>query len=128
MICTCQFNCLNYVQQFRNITRSIYAKYHYKSCYYLYKLGCLPIDNIIRTRKLSLIHKIRNVCGLEHLSIYVNYVKNNHDYNTRTSRRNDLITPKCKENSGLRTFHSSATRLKNKTEPSLETRFHRSAF
>ena len=39
------FNCLqfyspngssNYVQQFRNITRGIYAKYHYKSCYYLF--------------------------------------------------------------------------------------------
>ena len=26
---------LNYVWQFRNITRGIYAKYHYKSCYYL---------------------------------------------------------------------------------------------
>ena len=28
----------NYVEQFWNITRGIYAKYHYKSCYYLYKL------------------------------------------------------------------------------------------
>ena len=28
----------NYVWQFRTITRAIYAKYHYKSCYYLYKL------------------------------------------------------------------------------------------
>ena len=27
----------NYVQQFRNITRGIYDKYQYKSCYYLYK-------------------------------------------------------------------------------------------
>ena len=27
----------NYVEQFWNITRGIYAKYHYKSCYYLYK-------------------------------------------------------------------------------------------
>ena len=26
-----------YVQQFGNITNDIYAKYHYKSCYYLYK-------------------------------------------------------------------------------------------
>ena len=26
-----------YVQQFENITSDIYAKYHYKSCYYLYK-------------------------------------------------------------------------------------------
>ena len=27
----------NYVKQFRNIARCIYAKYHYKSCYYLYQ-------------------------------------------------------------------------------------------
>ena len=27
------------------------------------KLGWLPIDNIIRTRKLSLLHKICNGCG-----------------------------------------------------------------
>ena len=27
-------------QQFRNITLGIYAKYHYKSCYYLYKHKC----------------------------------------------------------------------------------------
>ena len=26
----------NYVKQFWNITRGIYAKYHYKSSYYLY--------------------------------------------------------------------------------------------
>ena len=83
------------------------------------KLDWLLIDDIIRTRKLSLLHKICNGCGPEYLSSYVNYVKSSHDYNTRTSRRNYLITPKCKKNSGLRTFHSSATRLWNKTEPSL---------
>ena len=83
------------------------------------KLDWLLIDDIIRTRRLSLLHKICNGCGPEYLSSYVNYVKSSHDYNTRTSRRNYLITPKCKKNSGLRTFHSSATRLWNKTEPSL---------
>ena len=31
----------NYVQQFRNITSGIYAKYHYKSCHYLYKFTSL---------------------------------------------------------------------------------------
>ena len=55
------------------------------------KLGWLPIDDIIRTRKLSLLHKIYN----------------------------DRISSKCKKNSGLRSFLSSATRLWNKTEPSL---------
>ena len=83
------------------------------------KLDWLLIDDIIRTRKLSLLHKICNGRGPEYLSSYVNYVKSSHDYNTRTSRRNYLITPKCKKNSGLRTFHSSDTRLWNKTEPSL---------
>ena len=38
----------NYVQQFRNITRGIYAKYHYKSCYYLYKL-----DGSVRSNQKS---------------------------------------------------------------------------
>ena len=63
------------------------------------KLGWLPMDNIIRTRKLSLLHKICNGYGPEYISTYVNYVKSSHDYNSRTSRRNDLITPKCKKNS-----------------------------
>ena len=27
----------NYIEQFRNITHGIYAKYHYKSRYYIYK-------------------------------------------------------------------------------------------
>jgi len=33
----------NYVKQFLNITRGIYAKYHYKICYYLYKLNCIRV-------------------------------------------------------------------------------------
>ena len=84
-----------------------------------YLLGWLLIDDIIRTRKLSLLHKICNGCGPEYRSSYVNYVKSSHDYNTKTLRRNYLTTPKCKKKKSLRTFHSSATRLWNKTEPSL---------
>ena len=64
------------------------------------KLDWLLIDDIIRTRKLSLLHKICNGCGPEYLSSYVNYVKSSHDYNRRTSRTNYLITPKCKKNPG----------------------------
>ena len=75
------------------------------------KLGWLPIDDIIRTRKLSLLHKIYNSRGPEYLSPNVNYGKSSHDNNTRTSRRNDHISSKCKKNSGLRTFLSSTTRL-----------------
>ena len=32
----CSDEMANAKMQFRNITRGIYAKYHYKSCYYLY--------------------------------------------------------------------------------------------
>ena len=94
----------------------------------LTKLRWRPIDNIIRTRKLSLLHKISNGHGPEYLSSYVNHVKDSHEHNTRTAKRNDLITPKCEKNSSLRTFHSSATRLWNGTEHLLETHVHRSAF
>ena len=43
------------------------------------KLGWLPIDDIIRTKKL--------ISPLIFPIMIVNYVKNGHDYNTRTSRR-----------------------------------------
>ena len=96
------------------------------------KLGWLPIDDIIRARKLSLLHKICNGHGPECLFSYVNYVKRRHDYNTRTSRRNDLITSlrtlKCKKNSGLRTFHTSVTRLWNGTESSLRNTLSQKGF
>ena len=42
------------------------------------KLGRLLIDDIIHTRKLSLLHKICNGCGPGYLSSYVNYVKSSH--------------------------------------------------
>ena len=35
----------NFVWQFWNITRGIYAKYHYQSCYYLYKFPLCPSRN-----------------------------------------------------------------------------------
>ena len=92
------------------------------------KLDWLLIDDIIRTRKLSLLHKICNGCGPEYLSSYVNYVKSSHDYNTRTSRRNYLITPKCKKK--FRPEHSIPVPLVcgTKLRHLLETRFHRNAF
>ena len=87
------------------------------------KLGWLPTtDDIICTRKLSLLHKICNGCGPEYLLSYVNYVKSS--YNIITTQEpleenNDPIMPNCKKSSGLRTFYSSATCLWNKTKPSL---------
>ena len=92
------------------------------------QLNWLPIDDIIRARKLSLLHKIYNGHGPEYFSSYVNYVKSRHDYNTRTTKRNDLIAPKSKKNSGLRTFHSSATRLWNEAESSLRNTLSQKCF
>ena len=39
-------------QRFRNITRGIYAKYQYKSCYNLYKLD-LKIKTALRKNALT---------------------------------------------------------------------------
>ena len=39
-------------QQFRNISRGIYAKYQYKSCYNLYKLD-LKIKTALRKNALT---------------------------------------------------------------------------
>ena len=67
----------NYVQQLRNITRGVYAKYHNKSCYYLYKSGTLGfgirkkdqrirvplttgIWNASSTDKESVIHRVES--------------------------------------------------------------------
>ena len=102
----------------RNISLTCEEVMTIEQCYFA-KLDWRPIDDIIRARKLSLFHKICNGHGPEYFSSYANYVKGSLEHNTRTSRRNDLITPKCKKHSGLRTFHSSATRLWNETELSL---------
>ena len=85
------------------------------------KLGWLPIDNIIRTRKLSRLHK--SVIGM---------VKNVFQHMLTISRvamittrepQEEMILSRlsARKNSGLRTFHSSATRLWHKTEPFLGT-------
>ena len=73
------------------------------------KLGWLPIDDIIRTRKLisPLIFPI--MLTMSRMAMIT----------TREPQEEYLITPKGKKHSGLRTFHSSATCLWNKTEPSL---------
>ena len=43
----------NFVWQFWNITRDIYAKYHYKSCYYLY-LYLIWMKSFIRMKATDL--------------------------------------------------------------------------
>ena len=37
----------NYVYQFWNITRGIYAKYHYKSCYYLIQISSVTLKDYV---------------------------------------------------------------------------------
>ena len=78
------------------------------------------------TRNLSLFHKICNGNGpIIIFPYYVNYGKSSHGhYNSRTSRKNDPITPKCKKSSGPRTFNSSVTGLWNGTETYLRDVLH----
>ena len=50
----------NYVKQFWNITRGIYAKYHYKSCYYLYKIEDLSLyAHVVQTTVKQVISRRR---------------------------------------------------------------------
>lgn len=78
------------------------------------KLGWLPIDDIVRVRKLCMLHKVSQGHCPEYLSSYFKYVRSMHGYCTTSAICNDVLTPSCKRNSGLRTFHSSACRLWNK--------------
>ena len=73
------------------------------------KLGWFPIDDIICTRKLisPLIFPI--TLTMSRMAMIT----------TQEPQEEYLIMHKCKKHSGLRTFHSSATCLWNKTEPSL---------
>lgn len=79
-------------------------------------LGWLPIDDIINIKKLCVLYKIsRGLCP-EYFKSYLTYISTIHRYHTRSANNNNIITPKCNNNSGLRTFHSSACRLWNKID------------
>ena len=77
------------------------------------KLGWLPIDDIVRVRKLFMLHKISQGHCPEYFSSYFKYVRSIHSHRTRSATCNDFLASSCKRNSGLRTFHSSASRLWN---------------
>ena len=77
------------------------------------KLGWLPIDEIVRVRKLFVLHKISQGHCPEYFSSYFKYVRSTHGHRTRSATCNDVFTPSCKRNSGLRTFRSNACRLWN---------------
>ena len=83
------------------------------------KLGWLPIDDIIRSRKLDLLHKISFGHCPDYFIPYIHYLKDTHNYNTKATTKNNLVLPKCKRISGCRTFHTSATRLWNNVDVSI---------
>ena len=69
------------------------------------KLGWLPIDDMVRVRKLFMLHKVSQGHCLEYFSSYFKYVRSTHGYHTRSAVSKDVLTPSCKRNSGLRSFH-----------------------
>ena len=83
------------------------------------KLDWLPIDDIIRIRKLCMLHKINQRHCPAYFNNYIEYISNTHNYNTRSVSNNNITTPACKRNSGLKTFHSSACRLWNTLDAKL---------
>ena len=95
------------------------AKFFDNSVKLFTKLGWLPIDDIIRSRKLDLLHKISFGHCPDYFIPYIHYLKDTHSYNTKATTKNNLVLPKCKRISGCRTFHTSATRLWNNVDVSI---------
>ena len=92
------------------------------------KLRWLPIDDIIRIKKLCMMFKIVTKECPDYFTSYRTYIKNTHTYNTRLSSNNALAVPKCRSNAGLRTFHASATRLCNRLDDKLRNMTNESNF
>ncbi len=95
------------------------AKFSDNSVEFFTKLGWLPIDDIIRSRKLYLLHKISFGHCPDYFIPYIHYLKDTHSYNTKATTKNNIVLPKYKRISGGRTFHASATRLSNNVEVSI---------
>ena len=100
------------------------ADTHENSVKLFNKLDWLPIDDIIRIRKLSMLYKINQGHCPAYFNKYIEHISNTHNYNTRSVSNNNITTPACKRNSGLRTFHSSACRLWNALDPVPKTLSH----
>jgi len=93
------------------------------------KLGWLPIDDIIHTRKLSFLHKICNGCGPEYLSSYVNYVKSIAMITTQEPQEEMILS--CLSARKIQASENSIPGplvCGTKLNHLLETRFHRSTF
>ena len=87
------------------------ADTHENSVKLFNKLDWLAIDYIIRIRKLFMLHTINQGHCPAYFSNNIDYISNTHNYNTRSVSNNNITTPACKRNSGLRTFHSNTCRL-----------------
>ena len=77
------------------------------------KLRWLPIDDIICSRKLYLLHKISSGHCPDSFIPYMHYLKDIHCYNTKATVKNNVVLPKYKRMSSCRTFHTNATHLWN---------------
>jgi len=85
------------------------------------KLDWLPIDDVIRMRKLCLMYKIVKGCCPQYFKDYIFYVNDKHRHNTRASKNNNLFIPLFRTNSGLRTFYASVHRLWNTLDDSIRS-------
>ena len=67
------------------------------------KLQWLPIDDIIRIKKLCMMFKIVNKECPVYFTSYRSCIKSTHSYNTRLSSNNALALPKCRSNACVQT-------------------------
>ena len=58
------------------------------------KLKWMPINDVIRVKKLCMMFKIVNGESPHYLTSYRTYVKNTYSYNTRASFHDHLVVPK----------------------------------
>ena len=94
-------------------SRSSSARCTYRTPYFP---GFLPIDDIICSRMLYLLHKISFGHCPDYFISYIHYLKDTHNYNTKATTKNNLVLPKNKRGSGCRTFHTSAIHLWNNVD------------
>ena len=65
------------------------------------KLGWLPIDDVIRIRKLFMLVKVSQGYCPKYVTSYFKHVRSTHGYRTRSPICNDVLTPHVKEIQGL---------------------------
>ena len=95
------------------------ADTHENSVKLFNKLDWLPINDMIRIKKLCMLHKINQGHCPAYFNNNIECISNTHNYNTRSVSNNNITTPACKKNYGLRTIHSSACRLWNTLDAKL---------